>query len=115
MNDEQIEGLLRTVRPAGPPPHLRARIVASRPSRVWPWAAAAAALFAIVTALQYSAAGVRQDAYSAIAAAQPGQTPEIDVLREAYGSDEAALQAALLRREFDALGRTDAKQETPPQ
>ena len=114
MNDEQIEGLLRNVRPSGPPPHLRGRINASGRSRAWPWLAAAAALVVMATALQLSAGELRRDTYSAIAAARPGEPSDIGVLRESFGSDQAGLQAALLRREFDALERTEATQETQP-
>ena len=115
MNDEQIENLLRSVRPAGPPPDLRARIMSARQARAWPWAAAAAALFAVAAVLQFSARELRQDTYSAIAAAQPGGPTEPDLLREGYGSDQAALQAALLRRAFDVLGREAPQQDTRPQ
>ena len=115
MNDDEIEGLLRGMRPAGPPPHLRARIVAPRPARAWPWMAAAAALFAVTTILQLSAGDVLRDASSAIAAAQHDDSAEIDVLREAYGSDQAAFQAAVLRRELDALVPTAPQQDARPQ
>jgi hypothetical protein len=114
MNDDQIEDLLRSVRPAGPPPHLRARILASRPSRAWPWLAAAAALLVTTAALQLSAGELRQEIHSAVAAAQPTEASELDAVRERFGSDQLALQAALLRREFDALARTEATQEPSP-
>ena len=53
MNDDQMEDLLRRVRPVGPRPELRARIVAARrpAARAWPWVSAAAALLAITVAL----------------------------------------------------------------
>jgi hypothetical protein len=89
--------------------------MSTRQARAWPWAVAAAALFAVAAALQFSARELRQDAYSAIAAAQPGEPSELDVLRERYGSDQAALQAALLRRDFDALGRSEPQRNVQPQ
>lgn len=53
MDDDQLEQLLRQVRPVGPPPRLRARIIsARRPAvRTWPWVSAAAALLAFTIAL----------------------------------------------------------------
>jgi hypothetical protein len=49
MKDEDLEALLRAYRPPGPPPELRARVVASaelprRPSFVLEWLPTAAAL-----------------------------------------------------------------------
>jgi hypothetical protein len=49
MKDEDLEALLRAYRPLGPPPELRARVVASaktprRPSFVLEWLPTAAAL-----------------------------------------------------------------------
>jgi hypothetical protein len=50
MTEQEIEVLLRRYRPAGPRPDLRARILADAAPvpRSWPWAAAAAALLAMV-------------------------------------------------------------------
>lgn len=65
MNDADLEHLLRSVRPAGPPPELRARILERRrPPRSWPWLSAAAALAVAIVCLQsgversYRAAGL---------------------------------------------------------
>jgi hypothetical protein len=45
---DPIEGALRRYRPSGPPATLRERVLAQDvPARVWPWAAAAAALLAV--------------------------------------------------------------------
>jgi hypothetical protein len=54
MDDDRIDQVLRQVQPAGPPPHLRARILAARRPvrRSWPWAAAAAALLALTVWLR---------------------------------------------------------------
>jgi hypothetical protein len=53
MDDARLEALLRQVRPAAPPPRLRAQIVAApRPApRAWPWVTAAAAMLAITIVL----------------------------------------------------------------
>ena len=71
MNDDQIEALLRRVRPAGPPAELRARIVdAQRPARrAWPWAAAAAAALLMTTTLQVAAGRLREQARPPVATA----------------------------------------------
>ena len=55
-NDREIEALLRRYQPAGPPPGLRARIVAPaiEARRTWPWVAAAAALLAATIGLHIS-------------------------------------------------------------
>jgi hypothetical protein len=53
MNDDQMEDLLKRVRPVAPRPELRTRIVsAQRPAaRAWPWVSAAAAMLAVTIAL----------------------------------------------------------------
>jgi len=62
MDDDQLEQLLRQVRPVGPPPRLRARVISARQRvpRAWPWMSAAAALLLLTTALQLGSAGLRQ-------------------------------------------------------
>jgi hypothetical protein len=57
MNEPELDDLLRRYRPAGPPPALRARVMAGVPDvrRTWPWAAAAAALLAATVYLHQSA------------------------------------------------------------
>ncbi|MGH9372588.1 MAG: hypothetical protein ACRD15_13750 [Vicinamibacterales bacterium] len=58
MNDHELEHLLRRVRPAGPPADLRSRILCSaagQAARLWPWAAAAAALLVTTVALHAGA------------------------------------------------------------
>lgn len=56
MNDDQIEDLLRRLRPAGPAPGLRGRIIGAAPAapRAWPWAVAAAALLVLVIGMRTS-------------------------------------------------------------
>ena len=57
MDDRQVEDLLKRYRPAGPPDSLRERcLTPSSAARVWPWAAAAAALLAITVGLEVAAA-----------------------------------------------------------
>lgn len=114
MDDRQVEDLLRRYRPAGPPESLRVRCLTPSPvARVWPWAAAAAALLAITVVLEAAAA-------QAIAAAEVVVGPEptahaIAELAESLGGDAAAHRAAeqileeQLRRDRELLA-----QLTPP-
>jgi hypothetical protein len=56
MKDSEIEDLLRKYRPVGPPAELRHRILATtRVLRVWPWAAATAALLILGITFQLAA------------------------------------------------------------
>jgi len=61
MNDHDIEQMLRRQRPAGPPPELRARIFkpAANAARLWPWAAAAAALLAATVGFSSASASLQ--------------------------------------------------------
>ena len=61
MNDDQIDDLLRRVRPAGPPAELRARIVGARARPAWAWMAAAAAMLLLTVVSQLGSASLRQD------------------------------------------------------
>jgi hypothetical protein len=65
MNDGEMEDLLRQVRPAGPPPHLRARILGTASRPAWPWMVAAAATLVMTIGLQMEAAHLRESARSA--------------------------------------------------
>lgn len=87
MNDDQMEDLLRRVRPAGPPVQLRARIVGAtaRPRPAWPWIAAAAAALLMTATLQVAAAGLRQQLRPAV----------VTVAIDAEGELTSSLQAWL--------------------
>jgi hypothetical protein len=111
MNDDQIEGLLRRVRPAGPPPELRARILLAQPARrAWPWAAAAAALLLMIAGLQWSAGELRHEIRPATLEAG-ADDPESRALAEAFSLKEDEIRAMELKREFDRIMAADAAQE----
>lgn len=59
MSDE-IEELLQRYRPAAPSPELRARVLAQRADRAWPWVAAAAAVL-FAAALLRVGAGIQME------------------------------------------------------
>jgi hypothetical protein len=90
MNDDQIERLLRQVRPAGPPARLRARIVAARRPRSWPWIAAAAALLALTVWLR----GADTSLTMALAPAPSAWDTERIVLVDLLGGDAEAQAVA---------------------
>jgi hypothetical protein len=88
MNDDQIEDLLRRVRPAGPPPRLRARIISARRPvpRAWPWVSAAAALLVLTVALPlYDGRGQQ-----ALASAPSAWDAERSLLTDLFGGDREA-------------------------
>jgi hypothetical protein len=110
MNDDQLEDLLRRVRPAGPPPALRSRILASRPARpAWPWAAAAAALLLTVVGLQWSAGALRNQMRPATLGSVAADA-DVAVLRETFGLNEEEIRAMTLQRDFDRIMAADAPQ-----
>src|SRR5687768_14496684 len=89
MTDHDIEQMLRRHRPAGPPPELRARIFQPAPDegRLWPWAAAAAALLATTIGFHAASASLRSKV------PVPAGTVAVDDrerLIEALGGDDIA-------------------------
>ena len=101
MKDDQIEDLLRRVQPAGPPPELRARILATRPARpAWPWAAAAAALLLAIAGLQWSARELRHGIAPSVVASEDSETA---MLRETLQLNEVEIRAMTLQRDFDRI------------
>lgn len=92
MDDQQVEDLLKRYRPAAPPDSLRERCLTPlRPTRVWPWAAAAAALFAITVGLEAAAGAL---ARAAVVVAPDPTAQAIAELAEALGGDAAARRVA---------------------
>jgi hypothetical protein len=95
MNDEELEELLRRVRPAGPGPELRRRIIAGgRVPRTWPWALAAAILLAVAVSGQFLTERTYREAARDIRpeSARAG----LEALEAALGGDEALLWRAEL-------------------
>lgn len=110
MDERQVEDLLKRYRPAGPPDALRARCLTPPPvARVWPWAAAAAALLAIVVGSQAAVAGATVGAN--IVTAPDDRDNAVAALTEAFGGDGAARRTAeqivdqQMRRERDLAER----------
>lgn len=90
MDEPRLEQFLRQYRPVGPPADLRTRVLTPPPpGRVWPWAAAAAALLAVGVALQT----VTVRTLSPYVSAQAPQS-QVDVLREALSDHPDAPRVA---------------------
>ena len=95
MNDDRdIETLLRRYQPSGPPPGLRARIVAPAidTGRTWPWLAVAAALLAATIGLHMSSS--RLGRLIAPEGAFEEQAAAIAELGQSLGDDDEARQLA---------------------
>lgn len=109
MDDPQIESLLRRYQPAGPPPALRVRVLATPTvGRAWPWAVAAAALLALTFALQISTARLTR-ATEVTLAVEPAALA-VDALAELLDGDvmdrtlaEAVVAEQQMRIEAEAL------------
>ena len=87
------EGLLRKYRPVGPPPRLRARVLAPE-RRTWPRALAAAALLAITIASQVAARS--SVSYVAMPAAGPlNFDARVSDLSNTLGGGEEGRQLAI--------------------
>jgi hypothetical protein len=114
MKDEEIEELLRAVRPVGPPPALRARIVAARPvRRAWPWVAAAAALLAVTVSLRVAATQTLDRVRPAASAAPAATASDLETLRDVHGLDDARARALALTRDLARRIRGE-QEEAPP-
>jgi hypothetical protein len=113
MNDDQLEDLLRRVRPSGPRADLRARIVsARRPERAWPWAAAAAALLFVTLFLQIAALRLRGDVRVAIGTTA-SETDQFDRVRAALGLSELEMRWMEMSRELDEAREPQTRNESP--
>lgn len=111
MDDRLVENLLKRYRPVGPPDSLRERcLVTPREAPVWPWATAAAALFAITVGLQNAAAGAMSGAN--IALAVDARAEAVAALAEALGGDTGARELAeqiidqQMRRDQEQVARS---------
>jgi len=98
MNDEELERRLRTLRPIGPPPSLRARVLTSvhapRSQPVWTWLPALAAILAAVL-LSWRTLRIYEDVgRQQIEAAEAQRQAEIDQLSRAWGDTDASRMAA---------------------
>jgi hypothetical protein len=106
MDERDVEQLLARYRPANPPPSLDEWIggltaaPAEHSPRVWPWAAAAAALLAITVAL---------DASTSFGDAP--RAPVSDALVQQLGGDAAAVAAA---RVIDATEQRQLRSTAAP-
>jgi hypothetical protein len=102
MNDSDIEDLLRRHRPLGPPAHLRARVLTPQPpQRIWPWAAAAAALVLSVLTLRLAARQQIDVMTPTLGAVTPADVR--DDLTAMFGDDDEGRELVefLLRAEAD--------------
>jgi hypothetical protein len=92
MDDSKVRELVGRYRPVEPSSDLRERAlsVAAKSSRTWPWAAAAAVLFAVAFGLH--AAADR----SIASVAMPVAPVSVDELTEAMGGTDEARRAAEL-------------------
>jgi hypothetical protein len=109
MTDNELEDLLRRVRPAGPRPELRARIVAStaarRGKRAWPWAMAAAAMLILTVVLQFSTAQMNRET-ARVVSAMEADVDDLAALRIALDGNELLIRQAelwTLQRQRSAL------------
>ena len=90
MKDHDRESALRRYRPVGPPADLHARL--APPRRVWPWAAAAAALLAVTLGAR---AGIGNLASQVPTVPDPMARAVAD-LAQSLGGDAPARQMAEL-------------------
>lgn len=104
MIDPELDDLLRRYRPTGPPPDLRARVLAGTvpAGRTWPWVAAAAVLLAATVGLQVA----RLRLATPVEAAELQGAAELRIVAEMLGGGERAVDEArrlLWERDLRAL------------
>jgi hypothetical protein len=111
MSEPDLDDLLQRYRPAGPPPELRARVVANKEAvrRTWPWAAAAAALLVAVCAMQVWTREVYEEVRHDVAP----QT-EVSILADLPALANAVEADPALKERIEALARQEASQSRPP-
>ena len=120
MNDGEMEDLLRRVRPAGPPRHLRVRIVGARSRPGWPWMVAAAAALVMSIGLQIAAAHLRESAQSASPESRDIESELTAVVQASTGLSEGearvvAMVTDLRSRLDEARANQGASQERQDQ
>ena len=112
-HDQDIEDLLRRVRPASPPRALRARILSPARNRRWPWFAAAALLLMTLT-LQYASARLRGTLPRNDAAiSMEAEVESVASLRDLFDVSEDEARAIVLVRGLQS--RIAQRQEWEPQ
>lgn len=109
MRDSEIEELLRRYQPVAPSPDLSARIFDERVSRIWPWAAATAALLAMTVGLH---AATNRLVSREVPAASEAR-PTVDELAAALGGGEDARRMAELIL-LEQRARADVMMPPPP-
>jgi hypothetical protein len=103
--DRGIDELLARYRPAGPPEHLRARVLAAQQPvrRAWPWAAAAAALLAGVCVLQLSTRGIYRSVAQEIDGPAAVNVDDFPALRAAIADDDLLKRVIESAQAFEML------------
>ena len=111
--DDEVEDLLRRVRPASPSTTLRARILAPGRQRRWPWVAAAALLLMTLT-LQYASARLRGALpRNEVVTPMDGEADAVASLGNLLDVSEDEARAMVLVRGIQA--RIAQRQEQEPQ
>ena len=117
MNDDQMEDLLRRVRPVGPRPELRTRIVGTPAKRAGLWVAAAAAMLLLTVTLQFEAANLRQSLREAVVSASSGSENELTLaLQTSTGLSENEARMAVVLDDLRSRieqGRTNQEGRQP--
>lgn len=118
MDDGHLEHLLRQMRPVGPPPSLRARVLARpaapRPRSLWIWLPAAAAMLVMALAHWRTERIYDAVAQPQLAMADAERQAEVDRLSRAWGDSEAARAAAAATlASFDAASHSPSHSVSP--